>query len=943
MTTTLPPGVTLQQIDGGPTYYSSQGFTNAVNLGWDSPNFIPIGAWGANITSTSDAARWADLGWNTAFVPVTANQSVLQTNNISLVISVEPGWTSYTNYGFTPGRETVGIQTFDEPNTLADGVTTPLSTTPNSLQDGHFWWMNTTWAFASSQFGGLSPVTSSQQVLDTLVTTPDGTQRHIDIQSLDLYWFTSANVNWVQEVGGENIHNFGRPMTPDEILRGSNYGDMIDLQRALQTDHPAPIFGYVENGGPDTNSATAASYIQPPELNWAVWSELIHGARGVIYFNTTFGGPAATTYDDLASPYFQTIQPGQTISIYDQTKATDALVHQMAPELNAPFALNYVSTPGGYNYGSGFDNTLGGIETAAHFYNGQYYIFADTRDSLTQTNISATFTLNDPLATSVTAINENRTIPVANGAFSDTFANAWTVHIYQVNDGGSTSAPVVTISLANDTGVSSTDKITSNDALTGSADPNAVVTITQGTTTLGTPTANASGVWSFTPTGLADGQHTVVASETNSAGLTGTASLTFTLDTTAPTVSSISATTDSGATDLNAGHVITITETFSAPVYVTGTPTLQLNDNEVATYNTGSATNTLSFTYTVKAGDNVSDLMVTGLGLSGATITDVAGNPFSGPAQGDLHLQIDTTPPTVSSLSATSDNGSTNVTTNHLITVSLNASENLNVTGTPSLQLNDNEVATYLAGSGTNTLTFDYTVKAGDSTSDLQVTNLNLTGAAITDGAGNPIGTVQGDLHLQVNASTSAPEPTISSFGATISTTTLNGTGEPNSTITEFDGSTVLGTTTVNSSGAWTLTTGSLSAGTHNLTVTDVAGNTSLGSAPFAITEIIGTSGNDVLGPTGPGNYIVTGNGGADTFVFSGTNFGTNVITDFHARGGHHDVIQFNQTAFADFGSVQSHSAQIGSNVVITLDAADAVTLVGVTLGSLRSYDFHLV
>ena len=167
MTTTLPPGVTLEQIDGGPNYYSSNGFTYAANAGWDSPNFFPIGAWAAPISTTSDAARWADLGWNTAWVPAHANQSVLQTAHISLVISVESGWTDYTNYGFTPGPETVGIETYDEPSTLAQGVTTPLSTTPNSLQDGRFWWMNNTWAFLSTSFGGLSPISSSAQVLDT--------------------------------------------------------------------------------------------------------------------------------------------------------------------------------------------------------------------------------------------------------------------------------------------------------------------------------------------------------------------------------------------------------------------------------------------------------------------------------------------------------------------------------------------------------------------------------------------------------------------------------------------------------------------------------------------------------------------------------------------------------------------------------------------------------
>ena len=96
-------------------------------------------------------------------------------------------------------------------------------------------------------------------------------------------------------------------------------------------------------------------------------------------------------------------------------------------------------------------------------------------------------------------------------------------------------APAVTASLVSDTGISTTDKITSNDALTGSGDPNALVHFTiDGKPILDTVKADASGVWSFTPTGLADGHHTIVASETDFAGNTGTASLAFTLDTTAP-------------------------------------------------------------------------------------------------------------------------------------------------------------------------------------------------------------------------------------------------------------------------------------------------------------------------------------------------------------------------------------------------------------------------
>ena len=110
-----------------------------------------------------------------------------------------------------------------------------------------------------------------------------------------------------------------------------------------------------------------------------------------------------------------------------------------------------------------------------------------------------------------------------------------------------------------------------------------------------------------------------------------------------PTVTLISATTDNGTTNLSVGHVVTITVNTSELVNVTGIPTLQLNDNEVATYQTGTGTSTLTFTYTVHSGDNIADLQVTGLNLpSGATIQDAAGNNLSGAVTADLGIQIDT-------------------------------------------------------------------------------------------------------------------------------------------------------------------------------------------------------------------------------------------------------------------------------------------------------------
>src|SRR5262249_51697818 len=96
------------------------------------------------------------------------------------------------------------------------------------------------------------------------------------------------------------------------------------------------------------------------------------------------------------------------------------------------------------------------------------------------------------------------------------------------------SAPTVTEKLVSDTGSSVTDKITASAALSGTADPNAVIHFTvDGASISSTATANSSGAWSFSPS-LSDGTHTVVASETNAGGVTGSTSLSFTLDTHAP-------------------------------------------------------------------------------------------------------------------------------------------------------------------------------------------------------------------------------------------------------------------------------------------------------------------------------------------------------------------------------------------------------------------------
>lgn len=138
---------------------------------------------------------------------------------------------------------------------------------------------------------------------------------------------------------------------------------------------------------------------------------------------------------------------------------------------------------------------------------------------------------------------------------------------------------------------------------------------------------------------------------------------TVTVDGTAPTITNVTSPTTDGTYIID--DVVTVTVTFSEPVYVTGTPTLLLetgSTDRIATYAGGSGTNTLAFTYVVQPGDASSDLdyVSTGsLALNGGAIRDAAGNNatltlFSPGAVGSLAynkaLVIDGRPPVLTIL-----------------------------------------------------------------------------------------------------------------------------------------------------------------------------------------------------------------------------------------------------------------------------------------------------
>ncbi len=335
----------------------------------------------------------------------------------------------------------------------------------------------------------------------------------------------------------------------------------------------------------------------------------------------------------------------------------------------------------------------------------------------------------------------------------------------------------VTVTLAFDKAVTvkGTPKLTLNDggsATYTSGSGTAALTFTY-TVAAGQNTTDLQATGITLPSGAS-----IKDSSGDTADLTGAkVNLGLQIDSVTPAVSAINSSPSSG--DLNAGKTVAISLAMSEPVVVTGAPTLTLNDGGTAAF-TGASGNTLNFTYAVVAGQNTASLSVTKLNVpTGASILDAAGNKASTtlPASAALGIQIDTKAPTAT---ASASAGTTDLNAGKTAEITLTMSESVTVSGTPTLSLNDGGSATYDAGlSSATSLTFDYTVAAGQNTTALNITGL--TGGSIQDLAGNALATVPGNsLGLQVDTTA----PTVTKVTSSPASGTVSPTTSPTPTIT---------------------------------------------------------------------------------------------------------------------------------------------------------------
>jgi hypothetical protein len=267
------------------------------------------------------------------------------------------------------------------------------------------------------------------------------------------------------------------------------------------------------------------------------------------------------------------------------------------------------------------------------------------------------------------------------------------------------------------------------------------LTVLPGTagTVLSLAGTNNPSVWTavFTPAAIFEGMANFsLGAYTDRAGNTGSTTSLATpiqIDTKSPSVTVT--TSPSAGTTLNATGIVTATFTWSEPVTFSAAK-VALANLSLVPGSWSQAGNVYTASYIPAANTAGTGSIAVPL----AAATDSLGNPSD--ALAPVSFSIDTIAPTAGAVTSPDANGTYGV--GRTITIQVAFSEAVTVAGgVPYLMLNtgNGSQANYISGSGTNILTFRYTVGAGENSSDLDYggpSALQLpSGTTIRDAAGN--------------------------------------------------------------------------------------------------------------------------------------------------------------------------------------------------------------
>jgi hypothetical protein len=570
------------------------------------------------------------------------------------------------------------------------------------------------------------------------------------------------------------------------------------------TDNQAPQLGTVAGGG-STNDVTPV--ISGTGDVGAIITLYIDGVAQPV--TTTVDGLGAWSFTPTLAegPHTFTVTATNAAGLVSGTSGGYAVIVDLTPPPTPLIDASDGTTVSG-------DGEVGA--TIQLFLNG------DTTPTTTATvdafgQWSATFA--PPLAdgTTVTAVavdaagNFSGGAPTIVDTGTPTTPPAVPVITAIADDVGTVQGPIVAGTITNDTAP----------LVSGTSDPDALITIYDNGLQIGTTTATPGGTWSFTPpVALGEGPHSFSATATEGALQSlNSPPIAFTVDLTPPP-----------APVINPSNGTTLTGTAEAGAFVD----LDLDDNG-------------SYEVTVQANGAGVWSYTPGTPLVDGTIVnaiarDVAGNASTSNAQ-----TIDRAAPATPTITSASDDvapvigivptgGTTNDTTPTL-TGTAEAGSTVSIYDGAGLL-----GTTVVTGAGTWTFTagtpladggHSFTITATDplgnvSTASTAYTLTILTGvpaAPVIIGATDDVGTIVGPIAN--GGATNDNQPA------------LTGTAEAGSVVSIFDGATLLGTAITTGAGTWSFTPPTtLADGTHGLTAiaTNAAGTPSAASAAYTVT-----------------------------------------------------------------------------------------------------------
>ena len=433
----------------------------------------------------------------------------------------------------------------------------------------------------------------------------------------------------------------------------------------------------------------------------------------------------------------------------------------------------------------------------------------------------------------------------------------------------------------------------------------------------------SNGTLTYTPTANVEGVATIQAQVRDSGGVTNGGddlsqlkTFTITVDTLAPSLSEVTAVTSP-----------TNDPTPDVTIYISQAGTLAVGGSCGSASEGAIAAGNQTITLTQP--DNSTPFVDGTYSDCTVTVTDANGNASSALTLSAFQIQLDAIPPTVTQVTApvadtymTGETLSFTLTANEVLTVDT-------ASGTPALDLtigSSNVSAAYVSGTGSDTLTFSYTVQNNDEDTDgISIDSLSLNSGAITDVAGNAIVTALNGVANTTGVLVDGVQPTVAitgasgninaAFTATI-TFSENVTGfdvsdivAANATLSGFAGTgssyTVLVTPTAD--GAVTLDVASAAA-------VDLAGNSNT-----AATQLSADFDGSV--PT----VAITGASGFINSAFTATITFSEDVTGFDVS----DIVASNATLSAFAGSGSTYTVLVTPNAdgAVALNVAGAVAV----------------